>query len=150
MNGNTAYNSSTNTRYYSWYAATAETGTSSDASVDTSASICPIGWRLPANYTISSTKSYGSLTNTYGFTSGGGGNSQNHVSQLESSPLNFARYGYYGSGSLSYNSTRGYYWSSTAYTDATYAYYFYYATSFTLPQYGYYKYYGFNVRCVAQ
>ena len=147
MNGNTV---ASGAYYYSWYAATAETGTSADVNVDTSASICPIGWRLPANYTIDSTKSYGSLTNAYNLTSGGANNSQNHVSELESSPLNFARSGLYGGGSLLYNGTDGYYWSSTAYSSSTYAYYFYYRTSYTYPQHNSYKYYGFNVRCVAQ
>ena len=148
MNANTL--AANSTYYYSWYAATAETGTSTDVSTDTSASICPIGWRLPANYTIDSTKSYGSLTNAYNLTSGGANNSQNHVSELESSPLNFARSGLYGGGSLLYNGTDGYYWSSTAYSSSTYAYYFYYRTSYTYPQHNSYKYYGFNVRCVAQ
>ena len=147
MNGNTV---ASGAYYYSWYAATAETGTSADVNVDTSASICPIGWRLPANYTIDSTKSYGSLTNAYNLTSGGANNSQNHVSELESSPLNFARSGYYGGGSLFNNGTYGFYWSSTAYSSSTYAYYFYYYTSLTYPQNYSRKYYGFNVRCVAQ
>ena len=147
MNGNTV---ASGAYYYSWYAATAETGTSADVNVDTSASICPIGWRLPANYTIDSTKSYGSLTNAYNLTSGGANNSQNHVSELESSPLNFARSGNYGGGSLSNNGTYGLYWSSTAYSSSTRAYDFYYGTSNTYPQYYYSKYYGFNVRCVAQ
>ncbi|MBQ3352410.1 hypothetical protein IJG91_02000, partial [Candidatus Saccharibacteria bacterium] len=104
----------------------------------------------PANYTIDSTKSYGSLTNAYNLTSGGANNSQNHVSELESSPLNFARSGRYGGGSLDYNGTDGRYWSSTAYSSSTGAYVFDYSTSYTYPQDGSYKYYGFNVRCVAQ
>ncbi len=148
MNANTKADNGT--YYYSWYAATAETGTSTDVSTDTSASICPIGWRLPANYTIDSSKSYGSMTNAYSFTTNGANNSQNHVAQLESAPFNFARSGYYSNGSLLYNGTRGYYWSSTAYTDATDAYYFRYGTSSTIPQGSSYKYDGFNVRCVAE
>ena len=147
MNGNTV---ASGAYYYSWYAATAETGTSSDINVDTSASICPIGWRLPANYTIDSTKSYGSLTNAYNLTSGGANNSQNHVSELESSPLNFARSGNYGGGSLNYNGTYGIYWSSTAYSSSAVAYSFYYDASYTYPQGNSSKYGGFSVRCVAQ
>ena len=148
MNANTK--AGNGTYYYSWYAATAETGTSTDVSIDTSASICPIGWRLPANYTIDQTKSYSSLTNSYGFTTNGANNSQNHVAALESAPLNFTRSGFYYNGSLTNNSTDGYYWSSTAYTDAMRAYDFDYNTSRTNPQDGYGKYGGFNVRCVAQ
>ena len=147
MNANTKADNGT--YYYSWYAATAETGTSTDVSTDTSASICPIGWRLPANYTIDQTKSYGSLTNSYGFTTNGANSPDNHVAQLESAPLNFARSGVYNGG-LTYNGTRGYYWSSTAYTGAANAYYFFYNTSYTFPQDHNAKYVGFNVRCVAQ
>lgn len=148
MNGNTI--AANNTYYYSWYAATAETGTSTDINVDAPASVCPIGWRLPANYTIDQTKSYGSMTNAYGLTTDGANNPRNHVAALESAPLNFARSGNYGNGSLALNGSRGYYWSSTAYTDATRAYGFYYSTSGTGPQSDYGKYHGFNVRCVAQ
>lgn len=151
MNANTKADNGT--YYYSWYAATAETGTSTDVSTDTSASICPIGWRLPANYTIDQAKSYGSLTNSYGFTTNGANNTQNHVAQLESAPLNFARSGYYGNGGLTGSGTHVLYWSSTVYTGVTSAYSFFYyivhGASYTGPQYGDTKYYGFNVRCVA-
>ena len=149
MNANTKTPAPNGNYYYSWYAATAETGTKADVSTDTSASICPIGWRLPANYTISTTKSYGSMTNAYSFTTKGANNTQNHVAALESTPLNFARSGNYINGSLKSNGTGGYYWSSTAYTDAANAYHFLYNTSHTYPQYGDSKYLGFNVRCVA-
>lgn len=43
----------------------------------------------------------------------------------------------------------GYYWSSTAYSSATYAFLLYYYTSLVYPQNGDDKYLGFNVRCVA-
>ncbi|MBQ8984852.1 hypothetical protein IJ098_03295 [Candidatus Saccharibacteria bacterium] len=150
MNSNTKTPAPNGNYYYSWYAATAGSGTSAQTNTEAEYSICPSGWKLPANYTIDQTKSYGSLTNSYGFTTDGANNSQNHVVQLESAPLNFARSGNYGNGSLTNNGTSGYYWSSTAYTGATYAYYFLYHTSYTYPQRNGIKYLGFNVRCVAQ
>ena len=151
MNANTVYDSSTSTYYYSWYAATAETGTSTDVSIDTSASICPIGWRLPAGYIIDSAKSYGSLTNAYGFTTNGDRIKADNTAELESAPLNFARYGFYGSGHLQIRSDiyAGFYWSSTASTDSARAYNFLYDTSAAYPQSETYKNSGYPVRCLA-
>ena len=149
LNSNTKTPASNGNYYYSWYAATAGSDTSSLVNTEASLSICPRGWKIPANYTIDSTKSYGSLTNAYNLTSGGANNTQNHVSELESSPLNFARSGYYYSGGLEWGSTIGYYWSSTTYSSDTYAYYFYYNTDDTYPQYRGFKYNGLIIRCVA-
>ena len=150
MNGNTVYGSTFNTYYYSWYAATAETGTSSQTNTDASASICPVGWRLPANYTIDSAKSYGSLTNAYNFTSNGANNYQTHDAELESSPLSFARFGAYYNGSQTYANQYGDYWTSTSSSSSGHSYYFDYGGGHTYPQQNNLsKYYGFNVRCVA-
>ena len=143
MNGNTVYNSSTGAYYYNWYAATAETGTSSQTNTDTPASICPVGWRIPANYTIDANKSYGALTNAYNFTVNGANNTQNHVAELESIPLSFSRLGYYYNAvyyanvaANSYN-TGGTRWSSTASGDTNTAYSFIYgytSLNYTYPQ----------------
>ena len=149
MNGNTAYSFNTGEHYYSWYAATAETGTSTDVDVDASASICPNGWRLPANYTVDGTKSYGSLTNAYGFTIDGADVSQGCADALESSPFEFIRAGYYISGNLSASGTAGYYMSSTAHSSSENAHRFIYNATYTGPQRYSYKYIGFSVRCVA-
>ena len=133
--------------YYSWYAATAGTGTASMASGDATGSICPKGWRLPANYTSDSNKSYGSITEKYlGFhvnTSG------NYVATMEAIPLQFLRAGFYNGGKFYNGSTAGFYWSSTASTAAN-AYYLSYATSSTYPQNSDVKYNGLSVRCAAQ
>ena len=152
MNGNTRYDSNTGQWYYSWYAATAGTGTSSQTNIDASSSICPVGWRLPSNYTISTTKSYGSITDIYGLTANGA--NDEHLfghTVLESIPLSFLHAGYTMSGTI-YNDNIGRYWSSTAYPSATYAYFLSYGTaqSFVRPQDpNGRKYYGFTVRCIA-
>ena len=155
LNNNTKTPAPNGKYYYSWYAATAETGTSSLMNIDTTASICPVGWRIPANYTFDNAKSYGALTNAYGLTTNGTNNSQDHVSELESAPLNFARSGNYDSGNLSYDDLYARYWSSTAYVDTSaFAYYFRYYNSSaypsdTSPQNDANKSGGMAVRCVA-
>ena len=117
MNGNTAYNSARNKFYYSWYAATADTGTSSmtESDGDTTGSICPKNWRLPANYSVSQTKSFGTMTDAYGFTVNGGSASSPRA-QLETFPFDFYRWDHYQNGGLvNYPNYNGLYWSSTPY-----------------------------------
>ena len=150
MNNNTKTPAPNGNYYYSWYAATAGSGTSAQTNTEAEYSICPSGWKLPANYTISTTKSYGSMTNAYGLTTNGANNSTNNTSTFEAFPLSFARTGEYVSGSPYGVGTYGYYWSSTATSDATYAYFLLYSTSYTYPQNNNVKYYGLPVRCVAQ
>ena len=149
MNGNTICTGSGVSRkcWYSWYAATAGSGTSGQTNTDATDSICPAGWRLPSNYTTSTAKSYSALTNAYfGFTDN---QSRNDVTALEANPMLFTRAGFYSSGSLSYSGSFGYYWSATAYSSSSDAYNFVYYTSYTYPQYNAYKYLGFSVRCLA-
>lgn len=157
LNANTNLPSSTNGEYYyNWYASSAETGKSTDINTDTLASICPVGWRLPANYTIDPDKSYGSLTDAYGFTVGGVNNSQDHVAAMESFPLSLSRLGWYtASGWLNYNGQIGFYQSSSTSPNG-YAYSLYYSktsgsnvTNNTMPQYTTGNYRGITVRCVA-
>ncbi len=149
MNNNTICSGSGDSRkcWYSWYAATAGSGTSGQTNTDATDSICPAGWRLPSNYTTSTAKSYSALTNAYfGFTDN---QSRNDVTALEANPMLFTRAGFYSSGSLSYSGSFGYYWSATAYSSSSDAYNFVYYTSYTYPQYNAYKYLGFSVRCLA-
>ena len=147
MNANTKMVQNYDGYYYSWYAATAGTGTSSMASGDATGSICPKGWRLPANYTSDSDKSYGSITDKYlGFhvnTSG------DYTAKMEAIPLQFLRAGRYDGGTFYNGGTHGRYWSSTASTAAN-GYNLNYNTSNTYPQNSNAKYNGFSVRCVAQ
>ncbi len=151
MNGNTLTPAPNGNYYYSWYAATAGTGTSSQTSTDSSASICPTGWRLPANYTISSSRSYSSLTDAYGTTTNGDNNTNTNTSIFESVPLSFVRNGNYYSGSSYYYDVYGFYYYSTASFNTTGSYYFGYGASRTYPQdydiSG--KSPGQNIRCVA-
>ena len=147
MNGNTVMTEQVTNGgyYYNWYAATAGTGTASMASGDATGSICPKGWRLPANYTSDPDKSYGSITEKYlGFhvnTSG------DYTAKMEAIPLQFLLAGFYDGGAFYYGGVFGDYWPSTASTAAN-GYNLGYATSFTDPQGSNVKYYGFSVRCV--
>lgn len=150
MNSNTKTPAPNGNYYYSWYAATAGSGTSAQTNTEAEYSICPSGWKLPANYTISTTKSYGSMANAYGLTTNGANNTTTNISTFEAFPLSFARTGtYYGSGGPVNVGTYGLYWSSTARSDATLAYDFIYGASRTYPQYNAKKYSGLPVRCVA-
>ena len=123
--------------FYTWYTATAGTGTQtlSTQGQNTTASICPKGWRLP--------------------TSGGDGefqvlyNNYNSSSVLRSNPVNLIL-----SGSVSFSShgnqgSYGFYWSSTVYSSNN-AYGLGLNTSNVNPALnGSYKYYGLSVRCIA-
>ena len=149
MNGNTAMTEQVTNGgyYYSWYAATAGTGTASMASGDATGSICPKGWRLPASYTSDSNKSYGSITDKYlGFhvnTSG------DYTAEMEGLPFQSIRAGRYSRGSPLYVENYANYWSSSVY-GKTFAYNSHYTAFRTDPQTGDAKYQGFPVRCVAR
>ena len=161
LNGNTAYNIGNtgeaaawnNIWYYSWSAATAGSGTADmvTSSGDAQYSICPIGWKLPTNYTnsvsTSAQKSWGSLLNTYGI------NPTWHETTsewqvLEAFPFNLPRAGYFYLGAFQ-NTGYGRWWSSTAQGTATYTYLLHFSTTNVRPQDGNGKYHGFNVRCVS-
>ena len=149
LNRNTVCSGSGTSRqcWYDWYAATAGSGTSGQTNTDATDSICPAGWRLPSNYTTSTTKSYSALTNAYfGFTDN---QYQNKATALEANPMLFTRAGYYYSDSLYGSGSYGLYWSATAYSSSSKAYSFYYNTSGTYPQYDGGKYSGVSVRCLA-
>ena len=123
--------------FYTWYTATAGTGTH-DLSVDgqnTTASICPKGWRLP---TGGSSDEFQALYNNY-----------NSSSALRSNPVNLTLSGYVSSSSRNDQGSYGRYWSSTV-NSRNYAYSLYLATSNVRPAYSYDKNYGFSVRCIAK
>ena len=116
FNGNTTYVTTTNRWYYNWGAATAEMGTSSSVG-DVDGSICPAGWKLPYNYTISTTKSFGALTNTYGLTTNGANNNSSSAAVAQRFPLTFGITGaVISGGTLNYLNSYGYWHSSTAQT----------------------------------
>lgn len=124
--------------YYSWYTATANTGTYSMSSGDATGSICPKGWRLP---TGGSSGEIGTLNNTYnsGSTSSGSG--------LLADPLKLVRSGYYRSG-VNGQGTNGIYWSSTV-NSGMYAYLLDFNSYVVAPDNSYNKYYGNSVRCLS-
>lgn len=149
MNGNTVMTErSTNSGYYySWYTATAGTGTASMTSGDAIGSICPKGWRLPADYAVDSAKSYGSLAQAYlGFSSN---TAIDSTSILESVPLTFLRPGCYTAGAISLPNVSAYYWSATAWATTTDSFDFHYDARFTGPRYANAKFFGNSVRCVS-
>ena len=151
MNGNTAYDSTYDSWYYSWYAATAGSGTESMVNQDTPYSICPKGWKLPTNYTNSTStsaqKSWGSLVSAYGINPANH-NTTSEYQILEAFPFTLPRAGYFRSGAFQ-NNSNGNRWSTTAHSTATHAYYLTFAASYVSPQGNGGKYLGLNVRCVA-
>lgn len=148
--------STTYGNYYSWYTATAGTGTSSMSSASTSDptnttdSICPKGWRLPDGGT-SPTKSWYALDRALG----GSGTNRTDATQLDkylNSPYYFGYSGLYNyNGGVNKQGSSGYWWSRSAGTTAGGAYNFGLSStdSFVRFQYsGDSVAYGFSVRCV--
>ncbi|MBR2709643.1 InlB B-repeat-containing protein [Candidatus Saccharibacteria bacterium] len=134
---------------YNWAAATAQTGeqaaaagASGDQVIPTS--ICPKGWRLPAN---SGDYSFSTLMGSYGLPTTG--QSQGYSGQLQN-PLNFNRPGNYdwSTGALYSRGTGGWFWSSVGYSTTSAHYFSFHSTGF-YPQSGASKGNGFSVRCVA-
>ena len=123
--------------FYSWYTATAGTGTQSLSTLgqNTTVSICPKGWRLP--------------------TGGGGGefktlyNNYNSSSALRSNPVNLTLSGSVLGNSRSDQGSYGNYWSSTI-NSSKYAYILGLNTSNVIPAFSDDKLSGFSVRCVAR
>ena len=124
--------------FYTWYTATAGTGTQtlSTQGQNTTASICPKGWRLPTSGNSSS--EFQTLYNNY-----------NSPSALRSNPVNLTLSGYVYSSSRVYQGSNGYYWSSTVYSDNR-AYGLYLNTSDVQPINVYNRYGGFSIRCIVR
>ena len=119
---------------YTWYAATAGTGTKSMSSGNTTVSICPKGWRLP---TGGNGGEFEALNNRY-----------SSISDLMAN-ANFVLSGFLGGGSRADQGSGGFYWSSTV-NSSDYAYYLYLNTSNAYPAHYSHKYNGFSVRCIAR
>ena len=160
INQNTQSSSTYGTYYYyNWFAATAGKGTSStDANVDVDGSICPKGWKLPSNYTVTGTNSatgtnwkdmsWSALTLAYLNITEGTYTSTGYQT-LEASPISLLRAGRYNDGSFNNGGSYGFYWSSTA-NSTSYAYRLSFYSSRVNPQDSYDKAsFGFNVRCLA-
>ncbi len=137
--------------YYSWYTATAGTGTAAMTSGEASSSICPKGWKLPTQAEYTTLKHKGaakrgiwdsdSVTSGYWI-----GASTDNATGGAFWP---AAGGYINDSVPDGVDTYGYYWSSTA-NDSSYAYrLIFYNTSMPYLS-GYNKYAGFSVRCVAR
>lgn len=105
---NYLYIDSTYGGYYSWYTATAGTGTKAMTSGNAPYSILPRGWRLP---TGGSGGEFQTLANAYGSSE----SEQN--TNLRKTPIpGFVLSGcYYYSSSPVYQGSEGWYWSSTVY-----------------------------------
>ncbi len=129
-----AYIDNTYGGYYTWYTATADTGTQSMSSGNTTVSICPKGWRLPTS------ENSGEFKTLY----------DNYKSSLalRSNPVNFTFSGLVGSSSLGNQGSSGNYWSSTVNSNYG-AYTLYLGASHVYPTYGDNKYLGFSIRCIA-
>ena len=121
--------------FYTWYTATAGTGTQAMSSGNATTSICPKGWSLP---TSGSNGEFQILYNSY-----------NSSSALSSNPVNLTLSGYVSNSSRIHQSVFGYYWSSTVSTSDE-AYTIYLGTSGVGPADFGNKDRGFSVRCIAR
>ena len=123
--------------YYTWYTATAGTGTQalSTQGQNTTVSICPKGWRLP---TGGNSGEFQTLYNNYPSSSA-----------LRSDPVNLILSGFMRSSSRYHQGSRGYYWSSTVYSSNG-AYGLILSASSIVPLNNGDKYVGFSVRCIAE
>ena len=128
--------------YYQWNAATAG-GSTADSSA--TSSICPKGWRLPANTTTP--REFQSLMITYDIDINNNSTSSGS-SKITRYPLYFHPSGDIDSGSLRNAGGTGVYWSSTAYSDVTYSLYF--NSNYIYPTNDIYRYFGQSVRCLAR
>ena len=123
--------------FYSWYTATAGTGTQSLSTrgQNTTVSICPKGWRLP---TGGNSGEFQTLDNNY-----------NSISALRSNPVNLTLSGSVYNGSRDFRGSGGYYWSSTV-NSGNFVYGLSLDTSDVNPTYFSFKYNAFSVRCIAR
>lgn len=134
QNTNNAYLDSTYGGYYTFYAATAGWGTNSVTSGNSPKDICPKGWRLP---TGGSSGEFQTLYNNY-----------NSSALMRGDPA-FTLSGNVRGGSVYYQGSYGYFWSSTV-ANANNAYRLDLNSSDVGPASYNSKYNGFSVRCVAK
>lgn len=135
--GSDSVNGGTYGGYYSWYAATAGTGTQSMSNgSNTSVSICPKGWTLP---TGGSSGQFQALYTAY---------SSTYASLNSVFPLTLSGY-YFSHSRLDNSGSYGYWWSSAAYNGNS-AYHLLASSSSVNPVESYNKFFGYSVRCVAR
>ncbi len=149
--GNVAYGA-----YYSWYAATAGTGTKNLSGGEATSSVCPKNWRLPTEteYTAIAAKNNAWGTKTVN----GARYSGKFIDGDIETGIFWPAAGYVSNGTVynsgSTSSPRGRYWSSTSSQHlSNYAFYLYFSeTSLFVPSSNSsdYKYEGYFVRCVAR
>ena len=123
--------------FYTWYTATAGTGTRSLSAngQNTTASICPKGWRLP---TSGSSGEFQALYDNY-----------NSSLALRSNPVNLTLFGHVNSSSRYGQGATGPHWSSTVRSGDN-AYNLHLNVSNVYPADSNGKYNGFPVRCIAE
>jgi uncharacterized protein (TIGR02145 family) len=132
---------------YNWYTATAGTAPQSQTTGDTSGSICPANWHLPAGRNASG--DFGVLDITYGGTGAYqiGTPAQLATLWLSSGAWHGVFSGYYASG-FNDQGTNGIYWSSSV-TSAANGYALNFGSTLVHPgTNGNDRYYGFAIRCV--
>jgi uncharacterized protein (TIGR02145 family) len=124
---------------YNWYAATAGTGTAGMSSGNATASICPVGWRLP---TGGGSGDFSALYTALG-------SNRNNLVGTSSAWRGVYSGNFYPASGLAYQGGDGDYWSSTVYS-AAYARALYFGSSVVSPgDSNGNKYNGSAVRCVA-
>ena len=123
--------------FYTWYTATAGTGTQSLSTqgYNTSISICPKGWRLP---TGGDNGEFKILDSNY-----------SSSSALRSNPVNLTLSGVVHNSSRGGQGIGGFHWSSTVYSSGR-AYGLYLAISHARPDDYDGKENGYSVRCIAR
>lgn len=132
--------------YYNYAAATAGSGIGT-IGVSAIESVCPKGWRLPTGTNYTDNKSYGYLTDTYGFTEGANGGTSS-AGSIRYSPLYFQLGGIANDdGSATYYNSWGYYWTASAYS-APHAFYMSFTTNGIQARHSNERYVRANVRCV--
>ena len=155
-NTSSSYSASSNVysygNYYNWYSATAghgKYGSSYASGYTAPGDLCPAGWHLPTGGNASA--EFGVLDVAMGGTgayqSGNAGTAMSKV--YRSYPNNFVYSGYVNGASVYNRSSRGVYWSSSAYS-SNYAYYLYFYSSSVGPGTdNNSKYYGWSIRCLS-
>ncbi len=131
--------------YYSWNAATLNSGTSlTNASAPNS--ICPSNWKLPY-FTSNTSGDFYKLTQAYGITNGSGTNIGLYVTK---SPFYFTNSGFISTKALQDAGKVGGYWGEYSQT-ADYAGDVHYDITEAIGAYGgQTKQYGFTVRCIVK
>jgi uncharacterized protein (TIGR02145 family) len=131
---------------YSWYGATAGTGTGSTTSNIADDSICPTGWHLPSAGNVGTAPTGWASTAEFGDLYSSLGSSAKMYGP--NSAFRVVRSGYaYPNNYLHAQGSNGYYWSSSAYSSASDAYNLNSAGTVN-PANNLAKYYGIAVRCV--